>query len=63
MYLVHSLDSHTQVSVEARDPQITREILEFMAGDDPPVDADPAFKDGLRDFLWQRLSADREERG
>ena len=59
MYLAHSLDTHP-IAADF-DPMPLSELREFMAGDDPPVDADPVFRERLREQLWTMVSAPRVE--
>jgi hypothetical protein len=33
----------------------TEELREFLEADQHPIEADPAFKEGLRDKLWKFL--------
>lgn len=47
--------SFLRIPIPEAPPVSTREVREFMAGDDPPVDADPAFKDRLREQLWEMI--------
>ena len=39
------------------------ELLEFLAADLDPVPADPAFRERLRDELWEVVSGDLARRG
>ena len=41
----------------------TRELREFLEGDRQPIEADPAFKEELRDRLWKMLEEQRSKRG
>jgi hypothetical protein len=43
------------------EPAPARELLEFMAGGDPPIAADPDFRDQLRDRLWTIVSKRRPQ--
>ena len=38
------------------------ELLEFLAADDDPVEADPAFKRRLREQLWAMIRANNQTR-
>lgn len=55
MYLAHPVELHP-IAVDP-EPTLVRELREFIAGDDPPLDADPAFREQLREQLWTMLSA------
>ncbi len=50
MLTAHSPDVHP-IPTEL-DPIAPSELREFFSGDDPPVDADPAFRERLRGELW-----------
>ena len=56
MHLAHSLDTQPTVHDTLAVRICLREVREFIAGDDPPVDADPAFRERLRDQLWGIVS-------
>ena len=43
-------------------PPDEAELLDFLASDLDPVPADPAFRERLRDELWEILEAARVER-
>jgi hypothetical protein len=60
MFLVLSPDRHPIPS--DLEPIPARELREFIAGNDPPVDAEPAFREQLRERLWTMLSAQQAER-
>jgi hypothetical protein len=54
---IHPTRIHPATGLDDAPALDAREICEFMAGDDPPVNADPRFKDRLREHLWEMVSA------
>ena len=58
MQFAHSLQIRTSSVVEADSR--CGEVCEFVAGDDPPAQANPVFKERLRGQLWQMLCEGRK---
>jgi hypothetical protein len=60
MFLAHTLEADPI----AIDPDSTRsqELREFQAGDHPPAEADPTFRERLREPLWTMVSTRRMDR-
>ena len=41
----------------------TEELLEFLEADQRPVDADPAFRERLREELWELVRRQAQSKG